>query len=433
MVAMLARVYVLIFGLISVVVTGPALADDPAPDSKPGASTTPDSDPLAEAKQLTDREDWGNAVEKFRAFLDEHPNDSKATEARFWAGYCLVKMGENDEAEELLRPFESTLAEDTWADDALLHLGRAYQAQEKREEALAAWKRSLEKYPDSVWRTEVNLELIYVLFHEKHDWASCFSYCERVVKDVEDRETTAEARYAGAYCLNALQRFEEAARWEEKWFDPESALEEAWRRLLDIQSELVKGKGESALGAVGSLDADFPDLDNDDRSDLLTRACQMLRFNGQSTRARDLMLTELRRSAVRSEDEVSTFLDELSEIFGQDQRLDYRSALADLSENHETPLMVRVIARDRHADSLREADQPQQAEAALREVLTKETTEFARVRCYLKLAEILADDQEDRKSAIKLLESLLPKLNRHDLSRQVRETLEEYRDTESSN
>ena len=393
-----------------------ALADAP-PKSRP-------DDPLAEARALTDRERWDEAAGKFRAFLEKNPKAPLASEARFWTGYCLVQTEDFEAAVDVLRPFLTELAEDTWADDALLKLGAAYHGLGHEEQALTVWKRQIEKYPGSVWRAEVYLNIIDSLFHHATNLAECLAYCERVTEEFSDRDTTAEARYLGAYCLNALRRFDESAGWADKHFDPESPLEEAWRRLLAAQRDLLRGRLESALGAVEALARDFPDLDHDARGDLLVRTCYVLRFNGRADRARELLLAELRRSFGRTEDEVGSLLDELSEAFGEDRRADFLETLESLGKADDVPLFVRVLARERRAEALRESD-VDRAESALRETLRDEPAEYGRVRAAKQLASILAEDREDRRAAVRVLEDLLPKLKRRDLMHQVRSAIAE--------
>ena len=159
------------------------LADDP-----PNAEAPPQGDPLAAARRATGREDWDDAFEEFQAFLDAKPQAPQAPEARFWAGFCLVKMGENEKAVEFLKPFTEALATDKWADDALLQLGNALHGQGLEPDALAAWKLHLEKYPESVWRTEASLNIIDLLFYHATDLAACLSVCERLTNEVRGYE-----------------------------------------------------------------------------------------------------------------------------------------------------------------------------------------------------------------------------------------------------
>lgn len=392
----------------------------------PPASSTPKDDPLVDARSATDREDWEEAAQKFRAFLDAHPDAPEAPEARFWAGFCLVKQGENEEAVELLKPFTEALARDKWADDALLQVGRAYQALGNENEALAAWKLHLQKYPKSVWRTETTLAVIDVLFHNTGDLAACLSYCRQLTQEVQDRDSTTEARYLGAYCLNALQKYDESEAWAERLFDPESPLEEAWRRLLSAQRDLLRGKVDPAVLAIDSLAADFPDLDEEGRQDLLLKTAYILRNNGRADRARELIQAEILLSAGRPEDQVGSLFDELEKTFGDDHRADFQSALTQLSGDRKAPVLVRVVARDRHAEVIR-SEHPEKAASLLREPLTNETAEFPRCRAALKLAEILAAELEKPGDAVKLLDEVLSNLHRRDLIHEVREAAEDYR------
>jgi TolA-binding protein len=383
-------------------------------------------DPLSEAKVLRDKEDWAEAGAKFREAMEKGPAGPLAAEARFWAGYCLVKDGENESAVDLLAPFEADLADDTWADDALLQLGQARLARGDQGGARAAWERQVEKYPDSVWRLEVMLKLVDLHFYQTNDFNACLASSERVVAAFPNREGTAEARYAGAYSLNVLSRFAESERWAETNLDPENPLEEAWRRVLGAQRDFLKGRELDALAAIGSLDADFPDLDQEARLDLRLRTTHMLRCNGRADRARQLLVDELKRSDGRPEAEVESLLDELAEILN-DPRGDFLEVLAQPWVLAAGPLVVRVVARERRAHLLIEANAVDPAVALLRQAIEKDLVEYARVRAALTLAEILAEHRDDRAGALKALEDLLPAIGRRDLAHQVRNAIEKYR------
>ena len=411
----------MIVSLSLVAGTSPSV-DEPSPKA---------DDPMAEAKSLRDQEHWSEAGAKFREALEKAPEGPEAPEARFWAGFCLEKEGEHEPAIEILLPFEGALAGDTWADDALLQLGLAYQGRGDKERAVGIWDRQVEKYPDSVWRAEVMLKRVELLFADGKDYPACLAACERVVAEFPDRASTTEARYAGAYCLNVLRRFAEADAWTGKHFDPESPLEEAWRRVLAAQRDLLGGKATQALASVGSLDMDFPDLDQGGRQDLKLRTTFMLRYNGRADRARQLLLDELNRSAGRPEDEVASLLDELDEIIGAEHRGDFLGALASLHERASTPLVVRVAARERHAEILRATEKSEEAAILLRRSISDDPVEYARVRASLLLADILADDMEDRAGGASVLDQILPKVGRRDLAHQIRTAVEKYRGAES--
>jgi len=404
-----------------------ALPGHPSPDDPPQAKSAPKDDPLADARGATDREDWDEAAQKFRAFLDAHPDAPQAPEARFWAGFCLVKLGENEEAVELLNPFTGALAGDKWADDALLQIGKAFRALGKELDALASWKRHLEKYPQSVWRTEVTLGIIDLLFEHDHDLTACLSYCRQLTQEVQDRDSTTEARYLGAYCLSALGKFDESEAWADRQFDPGNPLEEAWRRLLVAQRDLLRGRVDSATGIVDSLATDFPDLDQDGRQDLLLKMTYILRQNGRSDRARELLLAELLQSSSLAEGQVDALLEELEAAFGVDRRADFVTALGRLASDRKAPVMVRVAARDRHAQALVDDEHAEKAEAMLREALAAESADFPRCRAAMKLAAILADDLEKTGEAVKLLDELRAKLKRRDLINELREASDRYR------
>ena len=90
------------------------------------------------------------------------------------------------------------------------------------------------------------------------------------------------------------------------------------------------------------------------------------------------------------------------------------------------PLMVRITARERQVQSLRDEELPDQAETALRKALAAETTEVGRFRYGATLAEVLAEDRDDRAGGIKVLTELLPSLKRGDLVHQLNQKLKDF-------
>jgi tetratricopeptide (TPR) repeat protein len=381
---------------------------------------------FAEAKALSAHEEWRGAIAHFRRFLREHPDDPRAAEARFWIGFSLVKSDEFDEAVRALEPFRTALAQDKWADDALLQLGHAYRGREENDLALASWKLLLEKHPDSVWRTEAAVQVVDLLFHDAKDYAACLPYCERVVRDAADFAGITEARYAGAYCLSALGRYDDADRWMDRWFSPDDAIEAAWRRVLAAQRDLRQGRTDQALRSIDALDADFPDLDRGDRNDLILRAAAMLACEKQAGRARDLLVAALKRSEGDSEEEIAGLLDQLEEAAGGDDG--FRDILERLAKEPSLPLMARMAVRGRRVEILRGDEHSDQAESLLRRALADETSEYARFRAATLLAEVLNEDRDDRDGARKVLTDVLPGLHRPDLLHQVRETLKDLED-----
>jgi tetratricopeptide (TPR) repeat protein len=385
---------------------------------------------FAEAKALSAHEEWRDAIARFRRFLREHPDDSRAPEARFWIGFSLVKSGEFDEAVRALEPFRSDLAQDKWADDALLQLGHAYRGRDEDDRALASWKLLLEKHPDSVWRTEAAVQIVDLLFHEAKDYAECLRYCERIVHDAADFAGITEARYAGAYCLSALGRFDEADRWMDRWFVADDAGEAGWRRVLGAHRDLRLGRADQAFRSLDSLDADFPDLDRGSRNDLTLRVAAMLTREKQGGRARDLLVAALKQSAGDSDEDIAGLLDQLEEAAGDDGG--FRDILERLAREPSLPLMARMAVRDRRVRILREEEHPDQAESLLREALAKERSEYALFRAATLLAEVLNEDRDDRTGARKVLDEALPRLRRNDLVHQVREAIKDLQDPPES-
>ncbi len=385
------------------------------------AQQPPQEDLFGEAKTLSTQEHWSESIERFRQFLRQAPDDPRTSEARFWIGYALVKEGEFDDAAGTLEPFENALAGDKWADDSLLQLGHAYRGQDRTDRALDAWKRLLEKYPSSPWRIEAAAQIVDVLFHEKRDYAACLPYCERVVAETTDRSGISEVRYAGAYCLVALGRDNDADLWMERWFDPASALETGWKRVLRALRDLRRGESAPAIAALTAIDTDFPDLDRDDRLELLLQAASMLSREKQAGRARSLLITRIKESVGDSEDELDALLDALAETEDQEQVPVTLEQLA----RQPLPITARVAILGRRVELLRDHQKTGEAETLLRAALASEKIEFARFRAGLLLADILDEDRENRTAAASLLKRLLAELTRADLVHQVRDRLAE--------
>jgi tetratricopeptide (TPR) repeat protein len=285
------------------------------------------------------------------------------------------------------------------------------------DRALAAWKRLLEKFPASAWRTEAATQIIDVLYAAR-DYAACLPYCERAVKEPADFAGTTEARYVGAYCLGALSRYDEADQWMDRYFSKSDAHEAGWRRIIGAQRELRTGHVDQAISGIEAIDADFPDLSRESRLDLTLRAATMLTRENQAGRAREILTTALAHSAGHSEEDVETLLDHLEEAASGGET--FPAMLRRLAADLSLPLMARLLVRERQVGQLREDDHAEEAETLLREALASEKTEYARFRVAALLADVLTEDREDRAAASKVLSELLPGLKRPDLANRVR-------------
>ena len=267
------------------------------------------------------------------------------------------------------------------------------------------------------------MQIVDLLFHDAKDYAACLPYCERVVRDTADFAGITEARYAGAYCLNALDRYDEADRWMDRWFTPDDAVEAGWRRVIGAQRDLRLGRTDQAFRSLDTLDADFPDLDRGDRNDLTLRAAAMLTREKQAGRARTLLVAALKQSAGDSEEELSDLLDQLEETADGDGA--FRDILEGLAKEPSLPMMARMAVRDHRVGILREEEHPDQAESLLRDALAREKSEYAALRAATLLAELLNEDRGDRTGAVKVLNEVLRGLRRNDLVHQVREAVKD--------
>jgi tetratricopeptide (TPR) repeat protein len=386
-------------------------------------------DPLGEAKAIMAQENWKAASNAFLKYLRKQPTSPQAAEATFWVGYCLVKEGDFEQAIQALRPFESSdaggLAGDKWADDALLQLGHAYRGANERDLALASWKRLIDEYADSVWKTEALLNIVQLLYYDAADFAACVPYCEQVMKEVPDSGATWEIRYIGAFCLNATRRFDEAEQWMERHFDPANAVQEAWRTVLLAQRDLLEDRGDAAMDAIASLQNDFMDLDSDDWLDILLRTSFMLRQNNSREHARTMLVDAVPRLAGYAEDRLDPILDELAAAIGDGEREQFLDEIGRIADDLTMPPVVRVAFRERQVSGLCDGGKADAAAEVLRHTLEREQAEFLRVRAALLLGRVLVEDLNDRGAAIKLFEEILPTLKRRDFQHDVRTRLQE--------
>lgn len=124
---------------------------------------------------------------------------------------------------------------------------------------------------------------------------------------------------------------------------------------------------------------------------------------------------------------IHTVLDEMDALLGDDRLEEFLDLYALFAGNESWSTTIRVLVRERVVADLRKAKKPRKASEFLRESLDGEQAEFQRYRAAILLAEVLAEDLNDRDAAVKLLDELLPNLKRRDFIRGVRERLQEFR------
>lgn len=396
-------------------------------EAKQSDSSSPKSDLLEDVRQKCEQEDWNGALESLDAVLREHPEGDHLQEARFWRGFCQEKIGDYVEAISSLSRFESDLAKDTWADDALLHLGYARRYNSDPEAAIKTWRQLLEDWPHSIWRTEAWEQLIDVHFNEQHDLERTHLACQGMLDEATDPDADDEPRYLGAYCLNALHRYDEAVQWEEKWLPADDAEKQGWAMVLLAQREILQGESAQAMERLQKLDETFPDFDFGTRLSLIVRGISMLRNHKHGDEARQLIVRELQRSQGQAEYQIEQLLEELRSLEG-DKITAQIAGLEELSSDQSFPLMTRVVIRDQLCQRLREDGQAERAAERLRDALDSEESEFARFKSAMLLAELTADDLENVDEAIQLLNRTAKQLTRRDLVTAIKQRLIETRE-----
>src|SRR5262249_42882786 len=92
--------------------------------------------------------------------------------------------------------------------------------------------------------------------------------------------------------IAARRRFDEARAWADRYFDPESPVEEGWRRVLTLQRAVIEGKDVKVPETAELFDRDFPDLEQGDRLDLALKLAGMLRRAHRDDLARARIVAE---------------------------------------------------------------------------------------------------------------------------------------------
>ena len=387
-------------------------------------------DPFVEGRAALAREDWTAAAEAFREFLRRHPDSDQAPEARFWAGYSLVREGDGENAIKLLRPFEALLAENKWADDALLNLGTAYEYTDELDLAIAAWKRLLKKYTQSVWRAESMRNLIYVLFYRTRNYEACQRWCAKFLSEFREDDAAEELSMLGARCLITLRRFDEAEQWIKQWMNGGATREEVLRRILEIQKNLVRGQAESAFKRIAALENDFPDVNRDAWIEWMIELANILRDHGQKPRARELLKSLLLKMNDRDSEAATWVLNAFAETFSvEDDEEDDESTrqVVDALEQLVTEMQsaaVRVEIRLLQSEWLDGGESPNGAVELLRRALKEPLPAFARCRLILRLSEQLADNDQVA-AARAAVQKELASVERGDLVKQLQSRLDE--------
>ncbi|MDE2506235.1 MAG: hypothetical protein KGM43_03385 [Planctomycetota bacterium] len=406
---------------------------DPDEPSKPPEVAA--ADPIAGARAAAESEEGDReaAAATLRAFLNEHPADPHAPEARFWLGFCQVRLGENESALETLRPFESLLGGDAFATRALVELGTAYHETLQNDLAMTAWKRVLDdnrSRGDEIRRAAAGS--IRVLEGTNSDPSRCRELCERVLElgrpteDELEAPTDLDFKFIGGSCLNLLKQTEACDAWILRWFVALDPLDEAKRRILDAQRMILNAREEDGLKGLDAIDNDFADLDLEQRVELTLLTVQMLRKSNRVDLAGRRITAALENPLMlANEAAVERLFDELAAVNAGELRPVLITTLSTMASDAGRPLTARLTALDRLATLELVDERAEAAAAVLRDALGRETAELARFRIGTRLAEILDDDLENPAEARKVLDDLKTKLRRRDLLDQVEDQIVE--------
>lgn len=199
----------------------------------------------------------GKAIEAFQQYLSRHGNSANATKARLLMAASLVKLDKHGEAIDLL----TKLAADEKAvtDEVLYNLGWSLAATNKPVEAERAYRRLIEKYPDSKLDAAARVELAETLL--KQDKAKeAAPLLEKVVADGSaDAKTISVAAYRLGIVYEKLGEAQKASGAFEKYLGGEEKGElKAWAHYQAGVNFVRQNKLEEALKHFSSALASDP-------------------------------------------------------------------------------------------------------------------------------------------------------------------------------
>lgn len=109
--------------LISITIFAAAIPEtaraqkSPAPQTQTGVQGF-FAESFREGRELIDQQDWARGAEKFRAAIEESPDNQSADAAFYWLAFCYKKQKKYREADAALGRLLTTFPTSTWASDA---------------------------------------------------------------------------------------------------------------------------------------------------------------------------------------------------------------------------------------------------------------------------------------------------------------------------
>ena len=137
-------------------------ANEPQPvPSSPGSGSFDVQAAYDRAYQLFNELNYEAAFSGFGEIVSRAPNSEWSDNARYWMGACQYGLGKYRPAlAEFTKVF--TYMETEKADDAQLKIARCYLALGEKENALSAFRKLLDEYPDSEYVGTARMEMRYL-------------------------------------------------------------------------------------------------------------------------------------------------------------------------------------------------------------------------------------------------------------------------------
>ncbi|MET3526100.1 tol-pal system protein YbgF [Phenylobacterium koreense] len=134
-----------------------ALADTVAPDGLGGglaggpspSAGLPAGEAFSQSRQAMLAGDYAAAEAGFRDFVDQHGDNAKAPEARYWLGKTLSARGAHADAAGVYIAAIRGWPKTSWAPDAVLELSRSLIALKKPSDACATLAELSKRYPNA--------------------------------------------------------------------------------------------------------------------------------------------------------------------------------------------------------------------------------------------------------------------------------------------
>ena len=211
--------------------------------------------PFENAMLFITQEDYEQAYQEFNRVGSEAGDPNLQAEAMYYAAFYLNKLSKHNEALGRYASLNRQFPNSEWVDEALLQIGLIYNQLQNYESSQRAFVKLLDDFPDSELKDNAQRN-IAMLFINESKYEKAYQEFQKLstpeFKDYPDYQ--AEAMYYAAFCLNQLDRSNEALDYYNNLITQFSESEWVDDALLDIgKLSLYQGNFEEAISAYELL------------------------------------------------------------------------------------------------------------------------------------------------------------------------------------